>query len=308
MRYHGLDLNLLALLDALRIEQNVTRAALRLNLTQSAVSAALGRLREHFGDPLFVAVGGRMVPTALMQTIIPQLDEFLSLSRSLAFANASFEPTAATRRFYVTASDYVLAVVMPEVKRRLLEIAPGIRLSLNTLPFHSGQSDRLVAEALERNNSDFIILPDLHRSPAHPCAPFFEDNFTTVAWQGNTQLASELTLAQYLELEHVVREIGPDVSGSMEAEYFLQAGYERRVAVAVDQFGLIPEFIVGSPHVATLHSRLARLYARRFPLRLVKPPVDLPPTVQVIQWHAYQDADPALTWLRELMQDVAASI
>ncbi|KFX71752.1 LysR family transcriptional regulator [Pseudomonas taeanensis MS-3] len=308
MRYHGLDLNLLALLEALRIEQNVTRAALRLNLTQSAVSAALGRLREHFGDPLFALVGGRMMPTALMQAMAPRLEEFLAVSRVLAFANASFDPAAASRRFYVTASDYVLAVVMPEVQRRLLDVAPGIRLSLNTLPFHSGQADRLAAVALEHNNSDFVILPDIHRSQAHPCAPFFQDGFTTIAWLDNSLIAGELTLAQYLELEHVVREISPGVPGSMEAEFFIQAGFERRVAVAVDQFGLIPEFVVGSSRVATLHSRLAVLYARRFPLRLIKPPLDLPATVQVIQWHAYQDADPAVTWLRQLMQDVAAVI
>lgn len=85
--------------------------------------------------------------------------QFTPVSRSLAFANASFEPAAANRGLNVTASDYVLAVVMPQVqRRRLLDVAPGIRLSLNTLTFHSGQADRLVSEALERNNSDFVIL------------------------------------------------------------------------------------------------------------------------------------------------------
>lgn len=305
MRFHGLDLNLLTALDALRIEQNVTRAALRLNLTQSAVSAALGRLREHFGDPLFVSVSGRMLPTALMQGLFPQLDAFLALSRTLAFANARFDPATAERRFHVTASDYVLAVLMPRVQRRLLDAAPGIRLSLGTLPFHAGQADRLVAEALDRGNSDLVILPDRYRSPAHPGAPLFEDDFTTIAWAGNTEVGDALTLTRFLELEHVVREISPEMPGSLEAEFFQQAGLQRRVAVTVDQFGLIPEFVVGTQRVATLHTGLARLYARRFPLRLLRPPLDLPPTVQVLQWHAWQEADPGLAWFRQLLHDVA---
>ncbi|KRW73854.1 LysR family transcriptional regulator [Pseudomonas sp. TTU2014-066ASC] len=306
MRFHGLDLNLLGALDALRIEQNVTRAALRLNLTQSAVSAALGRLREHFDDQLFVPVGGRMLPTALMQALFPQLDAFLGVSRALTFANARFDPATAQRRFHVTASDYVLAVLMPRVQHRLLDEAPGIRLALGTLPFHAGQADRLVAEALDRGNSDLVILPDRYRSAAHPGAPLFEDDFTTIAWVDNPDADGELTLSRFLELEHVVREISPEMPGSLEAEFFQQAGHQRRIAITVDQFGLIPEFVVGSRRVATLHTQLAQLYARRFPLRLLPPPQDLPATVQVLQWHAWQEADPGLTWFRQLLLDVAA--
>lgn len=308
MRFHGLDLNLLTVLDALRIEQNVTRAALRLNLTQSAVSAALRRLREHFDDPLFVLMGGRMLPTALMQGMLPQLEAFFSVSRSLAFANARFDPAQAERCFQVTASDYVLAVLMPPLQRRLLEQAPYIRLSLGTLPFHAGQAEQLVSEALDRGSSDFVILPERYRSAGHPGAPLFEDDFTTIAWAGSSEIGDELTLARFLELEHVVREISPAIPGSLEAEFFQQAGHRRRVAVKVDQFGLIPEFVVGSQRVATVHSRLAKLYASRFPLRLIRPPLDLPPTVQVIQWHAHQEADPGLTWFRQLLLETAEAL
>ena len=308
MRYHGLDLNLLVLLDTLRIERNVTRGAVRLNLTQSAVSAALGRLRDHFGDPLFTSVAGRMMPTPLMDAIAPHLDEFLAISRTLAFAGARFEPAGAERHFYVMASDYVLAVVMPQVQRRLQAVAPGIRLGLHTLPLYSGQVERLMADALERHSTDFVILPATHQLRAHPHAPLFQDDFTTIAWTGNTRVGKTLSLPQYLELEHVVRQASPDFPGSMEAEFFQQAGYDRRVAMTVDQFSLIPEFIVGSERIATLHTRLARLYGQRFPLRLLKPPLQPPPTVQVIQWHAHRDADPALAWFRRFVQDAIAGL
>lgn len=103
-----------------------------------------------------------------------------------------------------------------------------------------------------------------------------------------------------------MREVSPGVPASLEAEFFQQAGLQRRVAVTVDQFGLIPEFVVDSRRVATLHTSLARRYAEHFPLRLLCPPLDLPATVQVLQWHAWQDADPGLAWFRQLLLDVAA--
>ncbi|WP_027593282.1 LysR family transcriptional regulator [Pseudomonas sp. LAIL14HWK12:I7] len=234
MRFHGLDLNLLVVLDALFVEQHVTRAAVRLHLTQSAVSVALGRLREHFNDPLFVLVGGAMLPTALMQSLHPRIDQVLENARGIAFANARFDPGAARRKFRIIASDYVIAVLMPALMRRLASLAPQVDLQLLTLvPLRGAEPGSLVDEALEHRHCDLVILPLAHGSARHP------------------------------------------------------------------------QFIVGGPCLSTLHSRLAHLYAQRFPLRLLPPPLAIPATLQVMQWHAYQDSDPALVWLRQLLAEVA---
>jgi LysR family nod box-dependent transcriptional activator len=306
MRYYGLDLNLLAVLDALFIEQHVTRAASRLHLTQSAVSAALGRLREHFDDPLFALVGGKMVPTALTQRLYPQISQVLESARHIAFANAQFDPQCSTRRFRIMASDYVIAVLLPQVQRRLAQIAPGINLSVETLlPQKSQEPGWLADNVLEHRSCDLVIIPHAHRSTRHPQEPLFEDGFTTIVSVGNSGVGDSLTVQQYLALPHVVREAGAVLHSSMESEFFASRGLERRVSVAVDQFGLMPEFVVGSDCIATLHSRLALLYARRFPLRLLAPPLEMPPTLQVVQWHAYQDADPSLIWFRQLLAQVA---
>lgn len=307
MRFHGLDLNLLVVLDALFVEQHVTRAAVRLHLTQSAVSAALGRLREHFDDPLFVLVGGSMLPTALMQALHPRVHGVLESARGIAFANARFEPGETRRKFRIMASDYVIAVLMPALKRRLASLAPQVDLQLLTLvPQRGAEPGSLVDEALEHRHCDLVILPHAHGSNRHPQQPLFEDGFSVIACADDPELAEGLTLERYLAAPHVVRETGPGAQGSMEAEFLASQGLERRVAVAVEQFGLIPEFVVGGPCLSTLHSRLARLYARRFPLRLLAPPLAIPATLQVVQWHAYQDRDPALVWLRQLLAEAAA--
>lgn len=307
MRYHGLDLNLLAVLDALFVEQHVTRAAGRLHLTQSAVSAALGRLREHFDDQLFILVGGSMQPTALMQGLHPRIHEVLAAARDIAFANTQFDVAKAQRRFRIMASDYVIAVLMPHVQRSLAKLAPGIDLQFVTLvPQRMSQPGGLVDEALEQLHCDLVILPHAHRSVRHPESALFEDGFSTIACRDNAKVADGLSLETYLALPHVVRSTGPGSMGSMEAEFLASQGLERQVVVTVEQFGLIPEFVVGSYCIATLHRRLAQLYARRFPLRMLEPPLAIPPTLQIVQWHAYQDGDPTLFWLRQLLQEAAA--
>ncbi|WP_412548510.1 LysR family transcriptional regulator [Pseudomonas sp. Y24-6] len=98
MRYRRLDLNLLVALDALLSECSVSRAAERLCLGQSAASSALGRLREHFNDPLLVQVGRRLEPTALGLELLPKVREALALTRDIVDSPVGFDPATCTRR------------------------------------------------------------------------------------------------------------------------------------------------------------------------------------------------------------------
>src|ERR1700734_2102617 len=117
MRFHGLDLNLLVALDALLTHRNVTRAAAQLNLSQSALSGALARLREHFDDELVVQVGRRMEPTPLAQTLIEPLHDILLKTKSLVTATPSFDPRTSSRRISMIASDYSTEVLMLDLLR-----------------------------------------------------------------------------------------------------------------------------------------------------------------------------------------------
>ena len=102
MRFHGLDLNLLVALDALLTYQNVTRAAEQLNLSQSALSGALARLREHFDDELVVPIGRRMEPTPLARSLAEPLHEILLKTKSLVTTTPTFDPPGASRSSHST--------------------------------------------------------------------------------------------------------------------------------------------------------------------------------------------------------------
>lgn len=304
MRYRRLDLNLLVALDALLSECSVSRAAERLCLGQSATSSALGRLREHFNDPLLVQVGRRLEPTALGLELLPKVHEALALTREIVDTPASFDPATCTRQFTLVASDYVVGVLLPAVSLELARVAPGVRLNLRDLPVP--RDGDVVSEALDYRRSDCVIVPQRRLNPAYPHVPLMSDPLCCIVCAQQPQFAEGLSLTGYCAVEHVVRAFADGRNLAMDAMHLHELGVHRKVAVAVESFALMPEFIVGTARVATVFRRQAERFAQRYPLRIHRAPLAFPDAVQVLQWHPYQERDPAMMWFRGLLLEQAA--
>lgn len=304
MRYRRLDLNLLVALDALLTECSVSRAAERLCLGQSATSSALGRLREHFNDPLLVQVGRRLEPTALGLALAPKVQQALALTREIVDAPLDFDPAQCTRQFTLVASDYVAGVLLPAVSRELARVAPGVRLSLRDLPVP--RDGDVVSEALDYRRSDCVIVPQRRLNPAYPQVPLLSDALCCLVCARAPEYAEGLSLADFCAAEHVVREFADGRNLAMDALHLHELGIDRRVAVALESFALMPEFVVGTARIATLFRRQAEGFAQRYGLRIHPAPLAFPPAVQVLQWHPYQERDPALMWFRGLLLEQAA--
>ena len=306
MRYRRLDLNLLVALDVLLSECSVSRAAERLCLGQSATSSALGRLREHFNDPLLVQVGRRLEPTALGLELLPKVRAALALTREIVDAPVDFDPAGCTRHFTLVASDYVAGVLLPAVSLELARIAPGVRLTLRDLPVP--RDGDVVSEALDYRRSDCVIVPQRRLNPAYPHVPLMSDQLCCIVCARQAQFAEGLSLASYCEAQHVVREFADGQNLAMDAVHLHELGIQRRVAVALESFVLMPEFIVGTARIATVFRRQARRFAERYALRIHPAPLAFPDAVQVLQWHPYQERDPAMLWFRSLLLEQAARL
>lgn len=304
MRYRRLDLNLLVALEALLSECSVSRAAERLCLGQSATSSALGRLREHFNDPLLVPVGRRLEPTSLALELLPKVREALALTREIVDAPVNFDPSACTRHFTVVASDYVAGVLLPALSVELARVAPGVRLSLRDMPVP--RDGDVVSEALDYRRSDCVIVPQRRMNPDYPQRPIMTDELCCIVCAQQPQYAEALTLADYCAAGHVVREFADGRNLAMDAMHLHDLGVVRRVAVALESFVLMPEFIVGTARIATVFRRQAERFAQRYPLRIYPAPLVFPEAVQVLQWHPYQEHDPAMAWFRGLLCEQAA--
>lgn len=301
MRFDGLDLNLLVALDALLSERSVTGASRRLKLSQPATSAAIGRLRDYFGDELFTMVGRRLMPTPLALSLEQPTRAVLVQIRATLSLKPAFDAGSSTRRFRLIVSDYASIVLMNAVLARVYRDAPGITFEL--IPFED-----LPDDPLRRGEVDFLIFPDAYLTTHHPKEHLFSDEFCCVAWTGSRKIRRRLTLAQYRELGHVTARFGQSRLIAFEERELLRLGIERRIEVVVQNFAMMAAMVVGTDRLATMHRRLAHLYAAHLPLRLLPMPVRIPEFRETLQWPAHLEKDPASIWLRQTILDVASGL
>ncbi|WP_233806994.1 LysR family transcriptional regulator [Paraburkholderia sp. HP33-1] len=300
MRLGHFDMNLLVALDALLDTRSVTRASERLHIGASATSSALGRLREHFGDDLLMQVGRRMELTPLARSLAQPVREILLSVQSTVVTRLEFDPAQARRNFLIRASDYLTTVLLINVVQRLQREAPGITLHI------ANMSDD-VPERLDRGEVDFVIYPSASVNPSHPSQALFEDSFSCVVWSGNQLVGDTLSLEQYLQLGHVAALFGDSRSVSFESAFINKLGLKRSIEVTTTNFNTLPQLVIGTMRIATVHTRLARIYAHYLPLRLLPLPMDIPPLVEVMQWHAINNSDPAHAWMRNVLREQAQS-
>ncbi|MDX3905936.1 MAG: LysR family transcriptional regulator [Pigmentiphaga sp.] len=301
MRYHKLDLNLLVALDALLEEASVSRAAERIYLSQPAMSSALSRLREHFGDPLLVSLGRRMVLTDRAQALRGEVREILLRIQEVTQPAGDFEPARAQRTFSIAASDYFSVVVLPRLLAHCARHAPGIHLEIYPL------SPKL-SEGLERGEIDLLIIPSVYALPDYPQATLFEDPWLAIAWQGNALIGDTLTEDQYFDLEHVIKRENHPMFPPLDERSLSSFKRRRKVAAGVPQYSLLPMCLPATPHIATVQSGLARRYAQWLPLRLMDLPITIPPLTEVMQWPRHKAGDDGMRWLRDSISEVCAQL
>lgn len=296
MDFGGLDLNLLVALDALFAERSVSRAGERLHLSQSATSGALARLREAFHDPLLVQVGRKMTLTPLAEALVEPVRDFLIQADSIVNNSPTFKPATSTRKFRLLMSDYAQTVVMTEALPRLQQLAPGATIEM--IPIVGGSADEI-----ERGEIDLALGPSRYLIVGHPSERLYEDEFVCIGWSGNRQLDRDLSLSTYLKLGHVVVRFGKQRELPTFDEWFTQQlAQDRKIEVVTTAFNLVPQLIIGTSRIATVHRRLALFYQRFLPLRIVAPPLKIPKFEQFMQWHRSRDRDPGSIWLRSVLK------
>jgi DNA-binding transcriptional LysR family regulator len=288
-------------LDALLEERNITRAAEKLSLSQSAISGMLSRLREYFDDKLLTPVGRSMVLTPLAQELVEPVRNVLLHAQTVASITPAFTPQTARRHFRIATSDYVVHVLLRHVMVEIETSAPNI-----TLEFLPQVEDS--AEKLRRGDYDFLIIPEPFIADDQPFVPLFQDEYVCVIAKDNPVADGAFDLACYERLEHVSVLLGWPRTPTFESRFLDDRGIRRKVRVQASDFLSAASVVVGTRMVATMHARLARLAAQHLPLRIVPVPLPVPRVRECLQWHHYLDADPCHRWLRGVMANVAAKL
>jgi LysR family nod box-dependent transcriptional activator len=295
MNLNRLDLNLLVTLDVLLAERSITHAAEKLNLSPSATSGALARLRAYFDDELLTQIGRRMAPTPLGESLQASIRDCLLHVQATIDIRPQFDPLNSTRSFRLMMSDYVSTVLMPAALRQLQREAPGVRIELIA-------NENEPWEALNRGEIDFLVLPKHFVREGHPAEVLFEDEYVCVCWTDNPLVGDHISSEQCLQLGHVVTRIGTMRPPTIDAWFFERFGHARRVEVIATNFNSVPHLLVGTSRIAIMHRRLAVAYCGSLPLKMLPSPMEMPRLVEMIQWHKYRDLDPGRVWLSNLLR------
>ncbi|NTX01749.1 MULTISPECIES: LysR family transcriptional regulator [Myxococcus] len=296
----GVNLNLVVALDALLTEGNVTRAATRVGITQSAMSHALRQLREQFGDALLIRGRGGMIRTPRAEQLAAPLHRGL-LEVQRALRNESvFEARTSARRFTIASGDYFAAALLPPLLEMFDDEAPRVDLTIRPLVVSQ------VEAQLESGEVDLVIGAYPDPAPALRQQKLFTEDFVCVVRRDNSLVKEELDLETYLRLPHVL--VSPRGEGAGAVDVALERlGRSRRIGLRIPYFLTAAISMVRSNHVLTAPRRLAELFLDLCPLRILPPPVSLRPFDVLQVWHERFDDEPAHRWLRGMVSRAAAA-
>jgi DNA-binding transcriptional LysR family regulator len=292
MHISRVDLNLFIVFEAIYAEGSVTRASLKLNLTQPAISHALGRLRLMFDDPLFVRQGHLMVSTPLARSIIEPVRHSLRGFEVTLNKLNRFDPASTEKEFTLALRDVLESTVLPPLMVALEQDAPHARVA-------AVQVDRRELESeLQAGTLDCaidVLLP-LGSDVRH--ARILVDRTLVVARRGHPRLQGGITLEQYLQEEHVLassRRKGPGI----EDFELSRLGMQRKIRLRCQHYFAACRVVSQTDLILTMPERYARVANQQFDNQLLPLPLEMPAWDVYLYWHANVEDDPANKWLRE---------
>jgi DNA-binding transcriptional LysR family regulator len=290
-----LDLSLLLVFRELVRTGRTTEVAKRLNLSQSAVSHALGRLRSITNDPLFVRRQDGLDPTPKALDLVLSVEKMIGLAHELVGAGEGFQPNVSRRTFRIVGHDMAMTLVVAPLIKRLRMEAPAVRVALR-----SAIGNQAI-ELLERGHADialgtFPALPSGYRVER-----VLRQKFVAVARKDHQLFRRRMTLGKYLEAEHLLVSFRAGFVGWVDAA-LQKKGLERRVMVSTPIFLVALATIAQTDLVATLPEQLALTHARRFGLAIRPCPIRVQPFDILAISHPRGSSDRGIEWLLDLIR------
>ena len=294
MDIKSLDLNLLPVLDALQRQRSVTLAARELDMSQSAVSTALGRLRSALGDPLFVRTGRGMLPTPRASQLAEPVAAILDRLRDDVLSAQGFVPATSERTFTLGLSDVGSYVLWPRIVSAVSRLAPSVRLRLRVM------SQPMIAQALENAEVDLAL-------GAYPGLPdtlyqrrLFDRQYVAMVRTDHPLAGRRLTVQAFARCPQAVVRLASGIQDRVDDTLAAQ-GLARQQVLDMPSYLMLPPLLAAGNWLAVVPGQLADAFARHGRLRSLKLPFELPPSVIRMHWHKRFHEDSANMWLRGLI-------
>lgn len=293
MRLDKIDLNLFRVLDAVYGERNLTRAADTLHLTQPAISNALARLRSALDDPLFVRTPQGMVPTPVLDGVMPTIHEALQLLGKSVDALRHFDPAQSRRTYRLSVNDLGEALLLPHLLRLIEEEAPLSNIS----SFNVARND--ASTELATGQLDLVIDVPLTKSAHLKQVPLVSQPYVCVMRHDHPLAKGELTMEKYLGATHV--HVSSRRRGRGQVDIALdKLQLSRRIVLRVVHYLIAARVVATGDQLWTVPKALAR----HLELHIAPLPFSADDLDWHLYWHRSADSDPSNLWLRERLLQI----
>jgi DNA-binding transcriptional LysR family regulator len=294
VQFRRLDIGLLLVFEEVLRTGKLTSASQKLGLTQSAISHALSRLRDIFGDPLFLRRSQALVPTQRALALHEPIAQALGALRSAVIEAREFSPARIDRLFQIVAFDASIASLAPRLLARLAREAPKATLAVRSL------SDAEARKAVREGRADLALGVFDSPEPGLAAISLGSERFAIVARKDHPLFLEGLTLETWLATDHIIVSAAGDLAGAIDP-MLAARGLSRRTRAALPQFLAAFATVAAGDTTAAVPASLANAYAGPFGLAVYPPPIDLPTFELVILRRGLDAPDPALDWLVQLM-------
>jgi DNA-binding transcriptional LysR family regulator len=287
-----IDLNLFVVFEAIYCEGNITKAGSALNLSQPAISHSLSKLRDHFGDPLFVRQGNKMRPTAVANNVVADVREALRQLQVCLAQSRQFEPSISRKSFNISLHGTLEASYLPPLMQRLKKEAPLIKLQSSRRVNRTNIENKLVS-----GDIDLAIDTLLPVSENISHTKLEQSELVVLARKNHPDIQSTLSLDEYLAQDHVLVS-SRSVGTSIEDFELARLGLQRKIGLRCQHSFSACRVITNNNMLFTITKVTAMMYAQLLDLVIFPLPVSLPDVDVHLYWHNKVDLDPANKWLR----------
>lgn len=298
MNLETANLNLLATLNVLIKEKNVTRAAMILNLSQPALSNRLAKLRKAFNDPLLIPspTGKGMILTKKTEEIAPFLEKALQNIEGVFMQLETFKPESAKKVFKIKATETTSVILLPHLLRRIKEESAQTKVII--IPF-----DAPLKKGLQEEDCDLTIASSFMIPPSYEQQKIFEDKLVLAHRKNHPRGTAPLSLSSYRSLLHV-KTNAPEEKHDYIEQALKSLGEKRGISLHLSHVSMIPEVLRKSDYVATLPQKFVRAYMPDIEFFLL--PFATEPLDTVMAWHPKFNFDPANIWLRNHINHISS--
>jgi DNA-binding transcriptional LysR family regulator len=295
MHISRVDLNLFTVFEAIYTEGSVTRASQRLNLTQPAISHALGRLRQMFDDPLFVRQGHAMVSTPLSRSMIEPIRRSLRGLEVTLNGLHTFDPGTTSKRFNIALRDVLEATILPPLMLRVREHAPLVEIAASQVERRDLENEMATGSL---DGAIDVLLPlssDIMRTR------IYQDSTVVVVRKGHPAIDGRLDIDTYLKQDHILASSRRRGLGLEDFE-LSRFGLDRRIRLRCQHYFAACRVVSKTDLILTMPGRYAQIANQQFDNQILPFPLEVPAFDVFLYWHANVNNDPANRWFRDQVE------